>query len=203
MWSSVSLIALAASQAELAQVVAQRDERLLVELAGEVERAVEKDLGLADALEQRGRTRRRSAARVEAARRRRRARSSSLSRNAPATGASVTATRSCACSSRIGRRVEERGEHAVDLGARQLLGVVGAGGEAIGGVGSRSQLGDPHFARIAVQVDDAAVAAHLQALGGATLEHRVAGELARPSTRSRAACRTAWRSARSGTARPR
>ena len=30
---------------------------------------------------------------------------------------------------RVGRRVEERGEHAVDLGARELLGVVGVGGE--------------------------------------------------------------------------
>ena len=30
---------------------------------------------------------------------------------------------------RVGRRVEERGEQAVDLGARQLLGVVGVGGE--------------------------------------------------------------------------
>ena len=118
---------LAARQAELAQAVAQRHERLLVELAGEVERAVEKDLGLADALEERvelaGDLRR-----VEPARR--------GDELAPARFQERAGDRrlgdgdlELGMHRRIGRRVEERGEQAVDLGARQLLGVVGAGGE--------------------------------------------------------------------------
>ena len=76
---------LAARQAELAQAVAQRDERLLVELAGEIERAVEEDLGLADALEERVELARdRAASRRRAARDERRPSSLPGTRRRPA-----------------------------------------------------------------------------------------------------------------------
>ncbi len=135
MWSSVSFIVVAARQAELAQAVAQRDERLLVELAGEVERAVEKDLGLADALEQRVELAAicaaiepaRSGDEIAPARLEERARDRRLGHG----------DLELRMQRRVGRRVEERGEQAVDLGPRQLLGVVGVGeGDRLGGLGA-------------------------------------------------------------------
>ena len=100
MWSSVSLTSSARSRPSSREVAAQGHQRLAVEAAGHVERAVEEDLRLADAEEQVG-----VLVRDRRAVRRRAAATTSpqdRSRNAPLAGASVTATRSCAYSSAPG-----------------------------------------------------------------------------------------------------
>ena len=120
MWSSVSLHVVRRAPARARRrSLRSVDQRLLVEDAGEVERAVEKDLGLADADEQRvvlvgdGRG-------VEARATRRPARS----RRAPGTRRGRRLGHGDAqlrMQLGVGRRVEELREQAVDLGAGQLL----------------------------------------------------------------------------------
>ena len=116
---------LVAGQAERGQVAAQRRQRLLVEEAGEVEGAVDEHLRLADAAEQRvelggGGLRRGRAHRGHQRLPRRFQEAAGLGRLGDG-DAELLQQR------RIRRREPQPGQQAVQLGAGQFLGVVGAG----------------------------------------------------------------------------
>ena len=185
MWSSVSRRRRVALQAERRKVVAQRDQRLVVDGAGQVVRGVQEDLRLADALEQR----------VVLVRRPATAAGDATPPRVPA----KTASSKRAGRRRLGRgdlqlrielgrgrRVEQRRpagrrpRHAQVPRARRAV------GKAIGcGVMERlHRSSDPHFVRIGVDVDHAAVAAHPEPLAAAPWNIECAAELGRSSPRS-------------------
>ena len=165
-------------------------------------RAVDEDLGLADALEQRVVLVGRRGLGVGRAHRGDERRPTAPRGCAPRSGAAVDARpANCAAAARRraararGARAGRRARRARAPRRRRRRRRRSA---AVRHRGYRSSI---RTSSVAVDVDDAAVAAHLQPLGRGALERGVAGELGRSSPRSRAACRTACRSGRSRTAR--
>jgi hypothetical protein len=204
MWSSVSPVGVA-RQAQRGQVGAQPGQRLLVEVAGEVEGAVGKHLRACPRpTEQRvvlggGRALRRGGAHGRHQRLPGRLEEAAGLRRLGHGHLELLQQRG------IGRGQPQPGQQAVQLGTGQFLAVVGGKVAKAQGAGKgsehrdrtwvHSQIGDAHFVRIGVDVDHAAVAAHLQPLGAAPWKAGWPASLAiMPSMACR--CRRACRSAR-------
>ena len=181
-----------------AQVAAQSRQRLLVEEAAQVERAVQKDLGLADAAGTARRTRRAAACDAWSARIAATSVVPGRFEEAPPAPAPRSprprTARSSASSGGASHRLREQ---AVELGARQLLAVVG-GREADGhGRACATVMAHRSVIRTSsglVWMSITRQSPHIfRRSAAAPWNIAVAGQLARASPRSPAACRRACR----------